>query len=146
MPTRTIREYHPESGALLGNVSTLDFGTVTAGSHSRVKVIDIVVDGVSSIGNVKLGLVSTGGITVTASGVDHFGIESSAAFSASKANSSLTEHFQGVNSTGLASDSNNISVGTRTDTVTHYIYLDIELGSSNLSAGNGAYKLFLDYS
>lgn len=156
MPNITIREYHPESGALLGNVSVLDFGKITAGSHSRPKVIDVVFDGVSSVGNIKVGIVSNGSIIVNedptgvnsdgSSSNGHFGIESSSSFSGSKAASPLTRHFSGLNSEYSADSTYNVSVGNRSDTISNYIYLDIEIGSGNILAGNGAYKIFFDYS
>lgn len=148
MATITVRSYHPESGALLGNITTLDFGKITVGSHSRVKVLDIAFEGVSSVGNIKLGLISSGGITVAdSSGSNgHFGFAQSSSFSANTTSAPLSDHFTGLNSSGTATDSNNKSVTARTSTLSNYIYLDVELGSTNLSAGNGAYKVFFDYS
>jgi len=145
-PTLTIREYHPESGALLGNITTLDFGRVTAGTHSRVKVIDIAFEGATSVGNIKLGIISSGGLTVAASGVEHFGITDSASFNASLASEPVSSHFDGINGTGLASDSNNVSVGSRSSVLSNYIYLDVEVSSTSLETVNGAYKVFFDYS
>ena len=156
MPSLTIREYHPDSGALLGNISTLQFGRVTAGVHSQVKVIDIAFSEVTDVGNIKLGLISSAGLTVNSNPTDiaddgsagngHFGIESSAVFDSSKAASSLSRHFAGLNTTITAGDSNNVSVGNRSDTISDYIYLDIEVDASSVGAGNGAYKVFFDYS
>jgi len=146
MPSISVREYHPESGALLGNVSKLDFGKVTSGTHSRVKVIDIAFDDVSAVGNVKLGIVSNGGINVTSGDEGHFGVVSSPDFSTSIASSPLSTHFSGLNSTGTSSDENNEDIGNKSQTVSDYVYLDIEISSTNLEAGNGAYKVFFDYS
>lgn len=146
MPTITVREYNPVSGSLLGNVSILDFGRITAGSHSRVKVIDISFDELSNVGNIKLGLISSGGITVISGAVGHFGFGQSSDFSSTLSSVSLTDHFAGLNTTGTSSDTNNKSVSTRSSTLSNFIYLDIEIGSTNLEAGNGAYKIFFDYS
>jgi len=155
-PSLTIREYHPESGALLGNISTLNFGKLTAGTTSGVKVIDIAFTEVDVVGNIKLGLISSGGLTVNSNPTDiaangsasngHFGVESTSAFDAAKASSPLTRHFAGVNNDVKASNSNNVSVSNRSDTISDYIYLDIEIGASSITAGNGAYKVFFDYS
>ena len=145
MPNFTLREYHPESGALLGNVSILDFGKVTSGTHSRVKVLDIAFEDVSSVGNIELGIVSNGGITVVSGEDGHFGFADSPDFSSSLAASPLSTHFTGLNSTG-AGDANNVSVGNRSGTISNYIYLDIETSSSRVDTGNGAYKAFFDYS
>jgi len=146
MPSITVREYHNESGALLGNVSILDFGRITSGTHSRVKVIDIAFDDVSAVGNIKLGVISNGGISVTSGDDGHFGIETSPDFSSSVASSPLSNHFSGLNTTGTSGDANNEDIGNKSSAVSDYIYLDIEIGSTNLETGNGAYKVFFDYS
>lgn len=156
MPSITVREYHPDSGALLGNISTLNFGRITAGTTSSVKVLDIAFTGLSQVGNIKLGLISSGGLTVNSNptgiqsdgsaGNGQFGIESSATFDASKASRSLTRHFAGLNTTSEASNTNNVSVDNRSETISDYIYLDIEVDSSSTNAVNGAYKVFFDYS
>lgn len=156
MPTITVREYHPESGSLLGNVTGLDFGKIPAGTTSRVKVIDVAFAGVTQVGNLKLGLVSSGGLTVNPNpeGVDadgsasngHFGISSSSDFNSSTSSQPLSRHFAGVNTTNTAANSNNVNVGNRTTTISDYIYLDIEIPSTIVTAGNGAYRIFFDYS
>ena len=63
----TIREYSSTTGALVGNLSNLSFGRIVAGSHSPVKVVDFVFTGVSSVSNVKLGLLASGGVPVNPS-------------------------------------------------------------------------------
>jgi hypothetical protein len=156
MPNLTIREYHPETGALLGNISTLNFGRLTDGTTSVVKVIDIAFTEVSNVGNIKLGLISSGGLTVNSNPTDiasdgtasngHFGIESSSSFDASKSAVPLSRHFAGLNGSVKSSNSNNVSIGNRTSTISDYIYLDIEIGGTSIGAGNGAYKVFFDYS
>jgi hypothetical protein len=146
MPSISVREYNPESGALLGNVSILDFGKITSGTHSRVKVLDISFQDVSSVGNIKLGVISNGGVSVSSGEEGHFGIVSSPTFSASVAASPLATHFAGLNATGLASDSNNSEVGNKSSSVSDFVYLDIEMSSTVLESGNGAYKVFFDYS
>ena len=147
MPSITVRNYNPESGVLLGNVSILDYGKITLGSHSRVQVLDVAFESVTVVSNIKIGIIASGGITVISSGnVGHFGVTDSADFNATLASEPITSHFLGTNTTGTASDANNVSIGSRSSTLSNYIYLDIELGSTNLAAGNGAYKIFFDYS
>lgn len=156
IPSITVREYNPESGAMLNNVSNLSFGRVTRGTHSRVKVIDIAFSNATSVGNLKIGLISDAGVTAnddpqvqnpdgtTLSG--HFGIENSKDFDASKASDSLIRHFPGLNESGTSSDINNVLVDMRSDTISNYIYIDIEVGSSNSGLTNGSYKIFFDFS
>lgn len=156
MPNITIREYHPESGALLGNISILKFGRVSSGTHTRVKVIDVAFDEVSSVGNIKIGLVSSGGITVNGDpqGISadgsasngNFGIEDTLIFDAVKSSTPLSRHFAGLNSTASASNANNVSIGSRSSNVSNYIYLDIQVGATLSGAANGSYKVFFDYS
>jgi len=154
--TITFREYNPDSGALLSNISTLNFNKVASGTHSRVKVIDIVFGNTTQVGNLKLGIIANGDIIVnsdpqspfddgsTSNG--HFGIESTATFDASKSSTSLTRHFPGLNGTGLSTDANNVNVNMRSSNTSYYIYLDIEVGSTDSNiAGNGSYKIFFDF-
>lgn len=154
MPTATIREYHPTSGAFLGNVTMFDFGKVEAGTHAPVRVFDIVFSGASTINNVKLGLVSSGNTTVNEAPTNispdgtasngHFGIETSAVFVPAKTTAPLTRHFAGVNTDGTSSNIYNVVIGTRSSTVSNYIYLDMEKSSTDTTTSNGAYKLFFD--
>jgi hypothetical protein len=156
MPSITVREYNPESGALLSNVSTLNFGKVTAGTTSKVKVIDIAFTEVTYVGNIKLGLISAGGLIVNSNPSNiasdgsasngHFGVESTSSFDSSKASEPLSRHFAGLNGDVTDGNSNNVSIDNRTSTLSDYIYLDIEIGSTDIGAGNGAYKIFFDYS
>jgi len=157
MPNICVREYNPESGALLGNITTLKFGRVSAGTNTRVKVIDIAFDGVTSVGNIQLGLISAGGVVVNADPQDpdankttangNFGVENSPDFDSAKASQPLTRHFAGLNGTASASSDNNAQIGNeRSTVVSNYIYLDINVSSTLAGAVNGAYKVFFDYS
>ena len=154
-PSITVKEFSPETGSLLSNVSTLGFGKITKGTHSLVKVISLAFGNATSVGNLKLGLIADAGITANSGfqtrysdgSVDtgHFGIESSSAFDASTASAPLSRHFGGINDTVTSSNLNNVSVGMNSDTVSYYIYLDVETGTS-IGSGTGAYKIFFDYS
>lgn len=152
----TVREYNPSSGALLSNISVLSFGKVASGTHSRVKVIDVVFGDTTSVGNLKLGIIADGNIVVnpdptgyntdgsTSNG--HFGIESTLSFDASKAATPLSRHFPGLNGSATSTDDNNVSVEMRSSVVSYYIYLDVEVSSADATtAGNGSYKIFFDY-
>ena len=157
MSSVTVREYNADSGALLGNINVLSFGRITAGTTSAVKVIDLVFSGVTYAGNIKLGLISSGGLSASTSETGEvytdqscefgrFGIEHSSVFNSVTASSALTKHFQGINTTVTSSDGKNVSIGNRDATTSEYIYLDIEISASNVSAGNGSWKIFFDFS
>ena len=156
MPSVTFREYNPENGALLGNISTLKFGEFLRGTHSRVKVLDIAFGGVTAVTNIKLGLITSGGITVNSEPTDigadgsaangHFGIETSSSFISSKALSPLTRHFAGSNTDAKSYSEYNVSIGNKSDLTSNYIYLDMDSSNSTtIKNGNGTYKVFFDY-
>jgi hypothetical protein len=158
MSSVTIREYNPSTGALLGTVSTLSFGKISSGAHSRVRVFDIAFGDLSEgseITNLKIGLISNANIVVNtnpgtiyddqSSQNGHFGIMSSLDFDASIASSPLERHFVGLNSSGLATDENNVLIEMKSsNVVSYFIYLDVEVASEATTIGNGAYKLFYD--
>ncbi len=156
MASITVREYNSESGALISNVSSLNFGRLTAGTRSGVKVLDVVFNEVSEVGAIKIGLISSGNLTVNpnpqdinddgSAGNGFFGIESSAGFDAVKAASPLTRFFAGINGTISADNAENVSVDNRASNLSNYIYLDVEIGAANVGQINGAYKVFFDYS
>ena len=155
-PSLTVREYHPESGALLSNVSLLNFGRITAGSKSRVKVVDVAFSDVTAVSNIKIGLVASGGLSVNPSPTDisddgsasngHFGVQNSSVFDNTIASAPLSRHFAGINATNSAADANNVDIGNRSDTLSNYIYLDIEIGSADIRSGSGGYKIYFDFS
>ena len=155
MPSLTVRLYNGESGDLLSNISTLSFGRITAGTHSRVMVMDIAFSGVTEVSNIKLGLISSGGLIVNTnpSGIGpdgtssngYFGIQSSASFDSSIAAQPLSRHFAGLNPSASSSSQYNVSVDNRNLTTSNYIYVDVEIGDADINAGNGAWKIFFDY-
>ena len=156
MSAITVREYNPESGALLGNVTVLNFGRITSGTTSAVKVIDLAFTGVTEVSNIELGLISSAGLVVNARPTDvqddgtasngYFGIESSSSFDASKASAPLSRHFAGKNADATAGNTNNVAIGNRADSISDYIYLDVQIDASSVGQGNGSYKVFFDYS
>ena len=105
-PSITVSEHHNETGALLNNISTLTFGRITKGTHSRVKVIKIAFSNATSVGNLKLGLISDAGITVNeeaeevysdgSTDTGHFGIVSSANFDSNISSKLLTRLTCGI--------------------------------------------------
>lgn len=155
MPSVTIREYNPTTGALIGNISALSFGRVSSGTTSPVKVVDFAFTGVSSVDNVKLALTSGGDLTVnegpTGVGSDgssengFFGIQHSSSFSPTTAEGPLVRHFQGENTTDTSGDANNVEIGKRNDTTSQFVYLDVELGSNVTGTSGGTYKIFFDF-
>ena len=155
MPSVTVREYNPCTGAFVGNLSQLSFGGITAGTTSAVKVVDFAFVGVSTVSSVKVGLTSAAGITVNGSPQNitsdatasngRFGIQHSTDFDTVTAGGPLTRHFAGLNATGSAADSFNVEVGTRNPTTSQFVYIDIELPGNFVGAGAGAYKIFFDF-
>lgn len=154
MPSVTVREYNPTTGALIGNVSSLNFGKVVAGSHTAVKVVDFAFSGITSATNIKLGITSST-LDVNDSPVDiqedgsssngRFGVMHTDSFDKELSLSVLGRHVAGLNSTGLSNNPRNVNIGNRTNVVSQFVYLDIEIGANDLGTSSGAYKVFFDF-
>jgi hypothetical protein len=154
MPSITTREYNPTTGALIGNISSLNFGKVIAGSHTNVKVLDFAFSGVTEVDNIKLGIISSTLDVNTDPGTIYedgsssngrFGVMHTDAFDKELALSSLGRHFTGLNTTALSSNAYNVLIGNRRNTISQFVYLDIEIGANDLGVSSGAYKIFFDF-
>ena len=155
MPSVITREYNPTNGDFVGNISSLSFGRITAGTTSPVKVIDMAFTGVTKVSGVKLGLMSSGGLPVNDDPQDitedgsasngYFGIRHTTNFDSSIAAASLTRHFAGLNTSGTAGDDKNVTIGSRDNTTSQFVYLDIEIVGSFLGSGTGLYKVFFNF-
>jgi len=154
MPSITTREYNPTTGALLGNVSSLNFGKVASGSHTTVKVVDFAFTGMTSVSNIRLGIVSsTVDVNATPEDVQEdgsssngrFGVMHADTFDLELASGALGRHFAGLNESGMSSDEMNVAIGNRTPTISQFVYLDIELGANDLGPAAAAIKVFFDF-
>ena len=154
MTSITTREYNPTTGALIGNVSSLNFGKIAAGSHTAVKVVDFAFTGLTQVSNIKIGILSstlevnedpTDVQSDGTSGNGAFGLMHTDTFSKTLATSTLSRHISGLNLTGLSTDECNVSVGSRSSTISQFVYLDIELSGNNLGTFAGTYKIFFDF-
>jgi len=145
MATIVIREYNPTTGRLIGNVSFLNFGNVNVGEVSPVRVIDMSVPDVSYISNVRLVVSSADLIPVNnnpqdiaadgSAGNGNFGVETSSSF---LSRNTLSRFFAGVGQ--------EVTVGTRGDNVTNFVYLNVRMDSSSVGSGKVVYKWHLDIS
>jgi len=154
MPSVTTREYNPTTGALVGNISSLNFGKVIAGSHTSVKVIDFAFSGLTKVTNIKIGITSsTLDVNTTPTDVQSDGSSSNGRFGAmhtdtfnkSLSSSTLGRHIAGLNETGLSTNPYNLNIGNRNDLVSQFVYLDIEIGNNDLGVSAGTYKVFFDF-
>lgn len=152
MATITTREYNPFTGAFIGNINWVSFGNISVGSTSQIKVIDFVFTGVTSVSNIKIGLMNSAGVTVNESPTGilsdgtasngRFGIEHSSSF---EAKTGLVRHFAGTNTSNLSTDPYNVTIETRDSVTSEYVYLDVEPGSSNTGRASGNWKVFFDF-
>ncbi len=143
--TPILREYNPNTGSLLGNVSNIDFGNISIGQFGWIRVFDIYVPGVSDISNVTLSITSSAPIPVNDAPIDigpdgsagngNFGIEISTDF---LPKSSLVRFFAGL--------SLPVTVGSRGGNVSKYIYLNTKMAVSSAISGTVSYQIAFDYS
>jgi hypothetical protein len=145
MPTAIVREYNPTSGKLIGTINELAFGHIPVGKSSAVKVVDLTVDGVDSISNVKLQITASDfiGVNDSPSGVNsdgsvgngNFGIEHDTQF---VARGTLTSFFSGLNEP--------VTVGGRTSKTSQYVYLNVRMNSAKVGSGVVSYQWIFDVS
>jgi len=143
--TAVWREYNPSTGNLLGTVTGFDFGNTSIGEFGSVRVFDIYVPGVSQISNVKVEITSSPKIVVNSAPVDitadgtagngNFGIEMSEGFVARE---TLTRFFAGLNMP--------VTVGTRSNNMSKFIYMNIKMALDAADSGTAVYKVTFDYS
>lgn len=140
-----LREYNPSTGNLLGVVPGFSFGTINIGEFSFVRVFDIYVPEVSQISNVSLEILSSSKIIVNDSPVDiaadgsagngNFGIETSETFVPRQ---TLSRFFAGL--------SMPVTVGTRGNNVSKFIYLNLRTAMDKADPGTVVYNYILSHS
>ena len=119
---------------------SMTFGTLAPGETSRTMVVALNVPNVKAITNIKLGLMNTGNIDF-ANNV--FGIHNDYRLSRSIIPES---YFQGVNTTGEASNQYNIDIPTREANISDYVYLNINVPSDSIpEASVIRYRWFFDF-
>ncbi len=143
MATAITREYNSSTGKVIGNISELQFGHVPIGKTSAVKVLDLFVDGVASISNVQLQVTSSDNVPVNDSpsgiGSDgsaengNVGIEHDADFMPRR---SLSKFFAGEDAP--------VTVGSRSDRVSEYVYLNLKMNATNTGDGRICYQWIFD--
>jgi len=143
--TMHVREYNPTTGRLVGNVSSINFGNVNIGEFSPVKTLDLVVQGATLISNVSIEIRNSSSVVVNASPVGiaadgsasngNFGIETSTSF---LSRNTLSRFFAGE---GLP-----VSVGTRNNNTSKFIYLNAKMALSFPASGTVTYRFYFDVS
>lgn len=130
------------SGKEIGGVSSLSFGTVAPSQSGTVQVVRLMVQNVSLISSLKIGIVGASVQGIPVSSI--YLVGHSSAF-----NSTFvpTEFFPGINTTNTLEDPNNIAVGIGPDLVSSdYIYLSINSPDTYLGSGECVFRWFFTYS
>jgi hypothetical protein len=145
MATAITREYNPSTGKVVGNISELKFGHVPIGKSSAVKVIDLVVEGVTSISNVNLQVVSSSSVPVNDSPT---GIVSDG--SASNGNLGIEHDSDFIPRRTLsrffAGESSPVAVGSRSGNVSEYVFLNVKMNATSTGSGKISYQWIFDVS
>jgi hypothetical protein len=145
MPTAVTRQYNPTSGKLIGNISEVAFGHVPLGRVSGVKAIDLSVEGVDAISNVRIQVTASDIVPVNDSPTDigadgsagngNFGCEHSSDF---LPRSTLTRYFAGIEDP--------VTVGTRASKLSQHVYLNVKMNATGVGDGSVTYQWLFDYS
>jgi hypothetical protein len=143
MATAITREYNSSTGRVIGNISELKFGHVPIGKASAVKVIDLVVEDVTAISNVRLQVVGSDNVPVNDSPTDidsdgsagngNIGIEHDVDFVPRR---SLSRFFAGEDLP--------VTVGGRSNKVSEYIYLNVKMNATSTGNGRISYQWIFD--
>jgi len=145
MATAITREYNPSTGRVIGNISELKFGHVPIGKSSAVKVIDLVVDGVAAVSNVRIQVTSSESVPVNDSPT---GIGSDG----SSANGNLgVEHDpdfipRRTLSRFFAGEGAPVTVGARGSNISEYVFLNVKMNATSAGSGKISYQWIFDIS
>ena len=146
----TMSLYDSETGERIKTISSLNFDKAMPGEWTDVKVVKMTVEGANQIANVKLCITSSAPVVPNGSGTantdgttaaGNIGIEHSLVFAEK---TSLTSFFPGYNLAGLASNANNVSIGTSNETTSEFIYMNLKTHSS-IGRGYVKFRWFFDF-
>jgi hypothetical protein len=137
-----LTRLYRSDGTVEADVSGLNFGAACPGNNTDVACIDLLVKGVKSISNVKLGLMSVSGATYSQFKVSNFDT-----FDPSEVPAIA---FSGL-SDGTAASANNVAVGTKIGdgglvNSSNYVYLMGTAPAASIETVCGCvYRWFFDY-
>jgi len=119
---------------------SISFGTIAPKEKSKNIIVALNVPKTRAITNIKIGLISTGGITFSTT---TFGISKSIEI---RDDITPSEYFQGVNSNKSSTSVYNIAVNNRDKYSSEYIYLNTILPADHVfGTGIIKYKWWFDY-
>jgi hypothetical protein len=120
---------------------SLTFGTIAPNATSKTIVVALNIPYAKAITNIKIGLVSSGGITFAN---NIFGITSSVEL---RDDITPDGYFQGVNANKVSTDSYNIDIRNKDNHTSEYVYLNVKLPNDQIiGEGMIGLKWFFDYS
>lgn len=137
---------YDKDGIYLNSDNSVFFGLLQPGQISDPKIVNILVEGVSSINNIKIGLVNmdVGNENVR----EVFMVETSPTINA---NLEMQHYFQGINSFEDYDSPYNVSVGVRDigtsgkKIESEYVYLAVNVPAKYTTRGHAVYKWFFEY-
>jgi hypothetical protein len=142
LPSTTEISNASDSTETIGAVAkTFSFGTIAPNETSKTIPVALFIPEVSAIQNVKLGLVSTGGIEFAD---DLFGVASSSEL---RYDITPDTYFQGINIDKTSTNIYNVSIPNRDNHNSNYVYLNVKL-PVNQPIGTGIlrFKWWFEYS
>lgn len=142
LPNATEISNASDSPQTIGALArTFAFGTIAPNEVSKTIVVALFIPKVAGIQNIKLGLISTGGIEFAN---DLFGITNSSEL---RYDIVPDTYFQNINLDKTATNAYNISIPNRNLNNSNYVYLNVKLPESQpIGTGIINYRWFFDYS
>ena len=119
---------------------SFSFGTIAPGQTSKTVIVSLNIPYVKAIANIKMGLISAGGITFSNS---IFGITSSVEL---RDDIVPDNYFQGINTDKTSTNANNISIPNKDNHTSAYVYLNVQVPNDQvIETGIVKMKWFFDY-
>jgi len=141
-PTLTFRRYDI-NGIFIEKFNSLFLGNMQPGVKSAITVINVLAEGLSSMSNLKIGIIENGVANADVNNTVLYGVTETI-------NPSFipVKYFAGVNTDSTADNINNVEVGMKTigkAIESKYLYLQINVPAKYMSRGWLVFRLFFDY-
>ena len=142
IPTLTFRRYDT-NGVFIEQFRSLFMGNFQPGAKSAISVVNILASGLTSISNLKIGIIEgdIGGADV--SNTVLYGVTETI-----EPSFVPVKYFPGVNETNTSEDANNIEIGMKSSSKSiesKYLYLQINVPEKFIGRGWLTFRLFFDY-
>jgi hypothetical protein len=141
-PILTFRRYDID-GNFIGNFNSLFMGNFQPGVKSAITVINVLAEGLTSMNNLKIGIIENG--------ITNADVSDTVLYGVTETIDPLfvpVKYFAGVNTDSTADNINNVELGIKTTgkaIESKYLYIQINVPTKYMSRGYLVFRLFFDH-